>query len=37
MAKGMSEEAAGTLAAHFANRYAGVVAQENQGESRARR
>jgi hypothetical protein len=32
MAKGMSEESAGTLAAHFANRYAGVVAAENSGE-----
>jgi hypothetical protein len=32
MAKGMREPAAGALAAHFANRYAGVVAQENQGE-----
>jgi hypothetical protein len=31
-AKGLSETAAGTLAAHFANRYAGVVAAENQGE-----
>jgi hypothetical protein len=32
MAKGLSEDAAGTLAAHFANRYGGVVASENMSE-----
>jgi GNAT superfamily N-acetyltransferase len=30
--KGLSEEAAGTLAAHFANRYGGIVAGENMSE-----
>ena len=32
MAKGYSEKAALTLAAHFSNRYAGAVAQENMSE-----
>jgi hypothetical protein len=31
-AKGMSDKAAGPLAAHFANRYAGAVANENMSE-----